>query len=57
MTAFIRDHIDADEVFQLGQADLEFGEILPEKPGWMKQDEFEERSRVGFSRERIAKKI
>ena len=57
VAAFIRDHIDADEVYQLGQADLEFGEILPEKPGWMKQDEFEERSRVGFSLERIAKRI
>jgi hypothetical protein len=55
VTAFIRDHIDAD--YQLGQADLEFGELLPEKPGWMKQDDFEERSRVGFNLERIAKKI
>ena len=57
VSAFIRDHIDAEEVYQLGQADLEFGELLPEKPGWMKQDEHEERRRVGFSLERIAKKI
>jgi len=57
VSAFIRDHIDPDEFYQLGQADLEFGELLPEKPGSLKQTEFEERSRVGFSLERIAKKI
>ena len=29
---FIRDHIDASEVYRLGEADLAFGELLPEEP-------------------------
>ena len=29
---FIRDHIDASEMYQLGEADLAFGELLPEEP-------------------------
>jgi hypothetical protein len=30
---FIRDHIDAGETYRLGAADLEYAELLPEKPG------------------------
>lgn len=29
---FIRDHIDASEVYRLGEADLAFGELLAEGP-------------------------
>jgi hypothetical protein len=34
--AFLRDHIEPEEVYRLGKGDLEFGDLLPEKPGWMK---------------------
>ena len=30
---FIRDHIDATETYRVGEADLAFGELLPDKPG------------------------
>ena len=35
---FIRDRIEAAEVYRLGEADLRFGELLPEKPGWLEQE-------------------
>jgi hypothetical protein len=54
---FIRDHIDPDEVYQLGEADLRFGELLPEKPRWMEQDEYEERNAVRFNLERLTKNL
>jgi hypothetical protein len=54
---FIRNHIDSIEMYRLGEADLAFGELLPEKPGWLEQDDYEERTRVGFSLERLAKRI
>jgi hypothetical protein len=54
---FIRDHIEAEEVYRLGKSDLEFGDLLPEKPGWMKQAEYEERTALAFGLERIAKKL
>jgi hypothetical protein len=54
---FIRDHIDAFQTYQLRDADLAFGELLPRKPGWMEQDEFEEERRIGFSLERLVKEI
>ncbi len=53
--AFIRDHIDSVEVYRLNAADLAFGELLPDKPGWMEQEEYEERTSVGFHLERLAK--
>src|SRR5262245_25881836 len=40
---FIRDHVEAAETYRLSASDLEFGEFLPQKPGWLEQDEFEER--------------
>lgn len=54
---FIRDHIDSTETYRLGEADLEFGELLPEKPGWLDQEEYEERTRVGFTLERLTKEV
>ena len=41
---FLRDRIESAEVYRLGKADLQFGELLPEKPGWLEQEEFEELS-------------
>jgi hypothetical protein len=55
--AFIHDHIDASETYQLRHADLEFGELLPQMPSWMEQDEYEKEERVGFSLERLTKEI
>jgi hypothetical protein len=40
----------------LAEADLVFGERLPKKPAWMEQDEYEERTSVGFQLERLAKR-
>lgn len=54
---FIRDHIDALETYRLGAADLEFGELMPEKPDWIEQDEYEERTAVGFQLERLTKRL
>jgi hypothetical protein len=53
---FIRDHIEADAVYRLGEENLEFAELLPSKPGWLEQDEYEERTRVGFCLERLARR-
>ena len=54
---FIRERIEPGETYRLTHADLEWGELLPEKPGWMEQQEFEERTAVGFQLERIAKEM
>ena len=43
--------------YRLGEADLVFGELLPEKPEWIDQEEYEERNRVGFQVERLTKRI
>jgi hypothetical protein len=55
--AFIRDHIERDETYRLGTADLEYGELLPERPGWVEQDEYEQRTRIGFNLERLVKSV
>ena len=55
--AYIREHVEGGEVYRLGPADLEFGEILPQKPGSVEQEEFERDNSIGFSMERIAKGI
>ena len=55
--AFIRDRIEPAEVYRLGKADLAFGELLPAKPGWLEQEEYEERTSVGFQLERLAKNV
>jgi hypothetical protein len=54
---FIRDHIDSGEVYLLGETDLAFGELLPDKPGWLEQEEYEERTSVGFHLGRLAKRM
>jgi hypothetical protein len=54
---FIRAHIDSGAVYRLGEADLLFGELLPEKPGWLEQEEYEERTSVGFHLERLTKRL
>ena len=54
---FIRDHVDAAETYRLSASDLEFGELLPPKPGWLEQDEYEERTRVSFMVERATKVV
>jgi len=54
---FIRDRIESAEIYQLAEADLHFGELLPEKPGWLEQDEYEERTSVGFHLERLSRKV
>ena len=50
-------YIDSDEVYRLGEADLHFGELLPEKPGWLEQQDYEERTSVGFHLERLVKQV
>ena len=54
---FIRDHVEPAETYRLTAADLEFGELLPSKPGWLEQEEYEERTGVGFNLERAAKAV
>ena len=55
--AFIRDHVVAGETYRLSAADLEYGELLPEKTGSVEQVEYEERTRVGFNLERLVKSV
>jgi len=55
--AYIREHVEGGEVYRLDQADLEFGEILPEKPGLIAQNDYEDERRIGFGVERIAKEM
>jgi hypothetical protein len=54
---FIRDHVDPHETYRLSADDLEFGELLPSKPGWMEQEEYEERRAIGFQLERLTKQL
>jgi hypothetical protein len=53
----MREHIDTSEVYRLGESDLAFGELLPDEPRWLEQDEYEERTSVGFHLGRIARNI
>ena len=54
---FIRDHVEPTETYRLSAADLEFGELLPSKPGWLEQADYEERTHVGFTLERATKAV
>jgi hypothetical protein len=54
---FIRDHVETGDTYQLSASDLEIGELLPSKPGWLEQDEYEERTRIGFMLERATKTL
>ena len=50
---FIRDHIDASGVSRLDRRDLEWGELLPEMPAEMKQEEYERKNALRFGVERL----
>lgn len=54
---FIRDHIETSETYRLTKDDLEFGELLPGKPGGIEQEEYEERTAIGFNLERLNKTL
>jgi hypothetical protein len=54
---FIRDHVDSAETYRLGESDLAFAELLPEKPRWIEQQEWEERTSLGFQLERLTKTV
>jgi hypothetical protein len=51
---FIRDHIDAAEVYRLSESDLDFAELLPEKPGAVAQSGYDERISINFHRDRFS---
>jgi len=55
--AFIRDHIETTETYRLDSAALEFGELLPAMPEWLVQQEYEERTAVGFTLGRLTKTV
>ena len=55
--AFLREHIEPLEIYRVGQADLEFAELLPEKPGWLEQEEYEERNAVPINMDRLRREI
>jgi len=55
--AFIRDHVETGETYRLNATDLEFGELLPNKPSCLEQEEYEERTAVGFNLERLTKDV
>jgi hypothetical protein len=54
---FIRDHVEPAETYRLGEADLEFAELMPPAPGWLNQEEYEERNRTGFWLERLTRAV
>ena len=54
---FIRNHVDPPETYRLSAADLEFGELLPSKPGAIEQEDYEERTAIGFQLERLTKRL
>jgi hypothetical protein len=54
---YVRDHIDPAETYHLDADDVEFGELLPPRPGGVEQQEYEERTAVGFNLERLVKEI
>ncbi len=63
----LRDNVAREEIYALDKRDLRlaelistdlaFAELLPAKPGWLEQDEYEERNRVGFQLERLTKEV
>ena len=54
---FIRDHTDSTQSYLLGEADLSFGELLPEKPGCVEQAEYQEPASVGLHLERLTDRL
>jgi hypothetical protein len=39
MLNFLKNHVDASATYWLGREDLEFGDLLPEEPDWLEEDE------------------
>lgn len=54
---FLREYVDPAAVYLLGEDDLAFGELLPPKPGSVAQEEYEERTSIGFNLERLTKEV
>jgi hypothetical protein len=54
---FLRDHVDPDQSYLVGPADLAFGELLPPKPESVEQVEYEERTAVGFHLGQLSKTV
>ena len=54
---FIRDHTDSTQSYLLGEADLSFGELLPQKPGCVEQAEYQEPASVGLHLERLTDRL
>lgn len=54
---FIREHVDETATYLLSQADLEFGELLPERPRSVEQEEYEERTALAFNIDRLTKRL
>ena len=54
---FMHDHVETAETYRLSASDLEFGELLPPKPGELEQEEYEERTGVRFMLERVTKAV
>jgi hypothetical protein len=52
---FIREPLEPLEIYRRDESDLAFGELLP--PETVEQEEYEERTRVGFELGRIAKRV
>lgn len=48
----IREHVQPSALYLLDECDLDFGELLPETPGCLEQQEYEERTAVAFNLER-----
>ena len=55
--AFVRAHVEAGERYRLSAADLEYGELLPERPGAVTQEEYEHRTGIAFNLERLVKSV
>jgi hypothetical protein len=55
--AYIREHIEGGEVYRLGEADMAFGELLPEAPGSVQQEAYERDTRIAFNLERLTKEL
>jgi len=53
--AFIREHVEPDRTYRVGERDLILAELLPEKPWFVEQEEYETRTGVGLSLERLTK--
>jgi hypothetical protein len=54
---FVRDHVEAERTYRLSEADLAFGELLPEKPFLVEQADYEEESKVGFELHKMTRAV